>query len=61
MPRKRLFGALRADLTREAAPVFDAFPGICTAPRREEGHWREGFIVLPVLPSLKIIDLRRLN
>ncbi|MGD0631354.1 MAG: hypothetical protein ABR987_18655 [Terracidiphilus sp.] len=22
-----------------------------TPPRREEGHWREGFIVLPVVPS----------
>jgi len=21
-----------------------------TPPRREEGHWREGFIVLPIAP-----------
>jgi hypothetical protein len=31
-----------------------------TAPHREEGHWREGFIVLPVLPH-KTVDLRWLN
>ena len=29
-------------------------------PRREEGHWREGFIVLP-LPPLKSIGLRWLH
>lgn len=29
-------------------------------PRREEGHWREGFIVLPV-PPRSSIDLRWLN
>ena len=29
-------------------------------PRREEGHWREGFIVLP-LPPLKPIGLRWLD
>jgi hypothetical protein len=29
-------------------------------PRREEGHWREGFIVLPV-PPRKAVDLRWLN
>lgn len=29
-------------------------------PRREEGHWREGFIVLPIAP-LKQNDLRRLH
>ena len=30
------------------------------APRREEGFWREGFIVLP-LPPIKPLDLRWLN
>jgi hypothetical protein len=30
------------------------------APRREEGLWREGFIVLP-LPPTKPLDLRWLN
>ncbi|MGA2350901.1 MAG: hypothetical protein ABSF70_10745 [Terracidiphilus sp.] len=31
-----------------------------TAPRREEGHWREGFIVLP-LPPNKTLGLRWLH
>jgi hypothetical protein len=31
-----------------------------TAPRREDGHWREGFIALPV-PPLKQVGLRWLH
>jgi hypothetical protein len=33
---------------------------IGTPPRREEGHWREGFIVLP-LPPLRPVDWRWLH
>ncbi|MGA3265113.1 MAG: hypothetical protein ABSC47_13830 [Terracidiphilus sp.] len=29
-------------------------------PRREEGHWREGFIVLPVSPT-QPVDMSWLN
>ena len=29
-------------------------------PRREQGHWREGFIVLPVAPPRRV-ELRWLN
>lgn len=31
-----------------------------TAPRREDGHWREGFIVVPVLPQ-RTVSVRWLN